>query len=291
MATRYEDLDWTIERYDDLEPGTPVEARINDAAIPVGTVGTVVRTIAETGNHQCVFDLDTGARRVVAMCPDQIKPVGAPEVTETLRLVAAAHDPVQYEEADRQERRDAALAKLTTEEAKARRRAGLQAYHERRRAEKVAAEAEVDAPAADRRRGPRITGTPWTDEARAAQSERMKARHAARKAAEAEEVVAVVTPEEIEAMRTARNVPRTVRAVRAASAWDAQEEPTPIRREELEALVANPQEPLPQVVARNWRGEMTSAMRRVLQEAAGVASGEDLALMVEVIAYLERGAA
>jgi hypothetical protein len=36
---------------------------------------------------------------------------------------------------------------------------------------------------------------------------------------------------------------------------------------------------------------MTSAMRRVLQEAAGVASGEDLALMVEVIAYLERGAA
>ncbi len=287
MATRYEDLDWTIERYDDLEPGTPVEARINDAAIPVGTVGTVVRTIAETGNHQCVFDLDTGARRVVAMCPDQIKPVGAPEVTETLRLVAAAHDPVQYEEADRQERRAEAIARLSTEEAKAKRKAGLQAYHERRRVGKVEPNPDKRTPAESGAMG-------WTPERRAKQAERVKARNA-EKRAEAEASATgqerVVTPEEIEEMRTARNVPRTVRAVRAASGWDAQEEPTPIRREEFESLVANPQEPLPQVVARNWRGEMTSAMRRVLEEAAGVASGEDLALMVEVIAYLERGAA
>ena len=330
MATRYEDLDWAIERYDDLEPGTPVEARINDVAIPVGTVGTVVRTIAETGNYQCVFDLDTGAtriwtgqRRVVAMCPDQIKPVGAPEVTDTLRLVTAQQDPVQHDHGDR---RDSAATPLSADEAKRRRAEGLRAYHERRRAEKVAAEAEAvgdgDAPAASRRRGPRITGTPWSEQAKAAQSERMKARHAAKRAEAKAEAEAMVIPQEIEqddrmtmaeveAMRTTRHVPRTVRAVRAPSAWDwvTHGEQTTAATEDAVLPVAKPEEPVPPMVVRivsseseasdvrervrqlrpaktDWAVELDAVVRQMVADAAIDGTPEELAMLVGVVRHV-----
>lgn len=304
MAESLDDLNVGIEWYRDLPVGTPVVARRNDAGIPVGSEGTVVRRIPETGNWQCVFDLPGGKRRVVAMCGDQVRPDGEPMVTETLRLVAAAHDPVQHDAVERQERRDKAVARLSTEEAQRRRAEGVRAYHERRRAEKASArlaeademlrgdgpvtllatddepvleeptaEADGAAPAkVSGKRGPRIIGTPWSDEAKAAQSERMKARHAARVEAEREEkpVFDAPTPDEIERMRTMRDVPRTVRAVRAPSAWDQPEDFAAAR----ESVFREPEPfvtPLPGV--QSGDGERTEAagfaeVERVIAAAA-----------------------
>jgi hypothetical protein len=172
------DLIRVVEQYHDLEPGTPVEARANDASVPVGQRGVVLRQMPESGNWQCLFEIE-GKRRVVSLCPDQLRPVGEPTRNKVLDLISKAHDPVQHDEPARQEIREQAIAKLATDEAKRRRADGLRAYHERKRAEKAAArEAQPEPPEP-----------------------------------EPEQPPIAMTPEHLEGMRTAKPVPRTVRPV------------------------------------------------------------------------------
>ena len=138
-----------VEEYHDLDYGQQIEARINDADIPVGVIGTVLRRIEVTGNWQCVFDID-GRRRVVALCGDQLRPVGQVNHDPVLRLVAAAHDPQQYDDQTQQEINKESVQRLTTDEAKQRRADGLRRYHERRKAEKEATPEPANQPAQDR---------------------------------------------------------------------------------------------------------------------------------------------
>ncbi len=65
----------SLEAYDDLAIGEQVIARMNDAGIPAGAIGVVLRRVAETGNWILRFDLAGGRRVVVALCPWQVRPV------------------------------------------------------------------------------------------------------------------------------------------------------------------------------------------------------------------------
>ena len=207
MSVRHEEPLPEIEAYRDLAPGTAVEARENDADIPVGARGTVARRIPETGNWQCVFELEAGQRRVVSLCPDQLRPAN------------------------------------------------------------VAAAAESK---------PKASG--WTPEKRAAQSERLKARHAAKRAKQLGEIAeAIAGPE-----------PTPIRVV----ATVAPEPERPVEGEGFAAAFLR-EAGWPGIVPvaagpRDWRGEIASAVRRVLADAAVDASAEDLAVMVEVVAFVER---
>lgn len=87
-----------IEEYPDLEPYTLIEVRKNDVEVPVGSLGTVLRTVPETGNYQCAVKIETDQgprRRVVALTHDQVRPIGPAPAAErpALELVAMAHDP------------------------------------------------------------------------------------------------------------------------------------------------------------------------------------------------------
>lgn len=210
MSVRHEEPLPEIEAYRDLAPGTAVEARENDADIPVGARGTVARRIPETGNWQCVFEVEAGQRRVVSLCPDQLRPVSVAAGDLTLR-------------------------------------------------------------------GKPSSG--WTEEARKAQSERIKAAYAAKRAKQLGEIAeAIAGPE-----------PTPIRVVATVAPEPERQEPEGegfaaafLREAGWPGIVPVAAGP------RDWRGEIASAVRRVLADAAGAASAEDLAVMVEVVAFVER---
>lgn len=255
-----------LEEYKDLAYGQQIEARINDADIPVGAIGTVLRRVEVTGNWQCVFDID-GRRRVVALCGDQLRPVGQVNHDPVLRLVAAAHDPVQYDDQTQQEINKQSVQRLTTEEAKQRRADGLRRYHERRKAEKEAAEAEkLAAP------------EPTEDEIEA-----MRTAHPVPRTIKATRADAPDQQDQLAERRA-----RQSESMRKYHVRKANEEMAARGVGFAAAFMTTANEPAQD---RDWLKEGAWAIRRVIASAAVSANARELELLVETALYLERGGA
>ena len=74
-----EPFPYQIEAYHELERGQWIEVRQNDVQVPAGSRGVVLKQVAETGNYQVAVEVEGEDRkRVVALCPDQVRPIDAP---------------------------------------------------------------------------------------------------------------------------------------------------------------------------------------------------------------------
>ena len=74
-----EPFPYQVEHYRDLEPRQWVEVRANDVQLPVGSRGVVLQKVAESGNYQVAVEIEGEARkRVIALCPDQVRPIDPP---------------------------------------------------------------------------------------------------------------------------------------------------------------------------------------------------------------------
>ncbi|MGI9253091.1 MAG: hypothetical protein ACR2J8_05045, partial [Thermomicrobiales bacterium] len=110
-----------LERYDDLATGDAVMTRMNDAGVPAGARGVVVRRVAETGNWLVRFDLP-GGRRVVALCPWQVRP----------ESVDAPPSGPEARQARRAENLRRAWRQMSDPAVRSRAMAGARAFHRQR---------------------------------------------------------------------------------------------------------------------------------------------------------------
>lgn len=190
-----------IEEYPDLEPYTLIEVRKNDVEVPVGSLGTVLRTVPETGNYQCAVKIETDQgprRRVVALTHDQVRPIGPAPAAErpALELVAMAHDP------EDKERQREALVKSSSAPWSEERRAKFEATWAKKREAKARAAADRqaavvddisdDAPAA----APAVTGSPVENAFAAAAADEIAAFRAVKAERETRRVAPLGAPQD-----------------------------------------------------------------------------------------------
>lgn len=285
-----EPFPYQIEAYHELERGQWIEVRRNDVDVAVGSRGVVLKKVAETGNYQVAVEVEgQDTKRVVALCPDQVRPADVP-----LPEPAAAPE-----------------SKWSEEKRKAQSQR-LKAYWERKRAEKedpAAAAAAIDeeiaatgAKLAEQAAGILNMPQQRADEVAPSLMGRHRPEGMDERIAEA-----VHGPEKAPRKLTERPAPEPV----AAAAVEPEPEPEVVAairhvqgyRErygesvDLDLLQAirelRPQPkpaPAPQLVEVTWTKRAADAIRPVLAEAA--AAGGDvtqLALLVETISYLEDG--
>lgn len=127
---------YQLEAYHELERGQWIEVRRNDVDVAVGSKGVVLKQIAETGNYQVAVEVEGKAqKRIVALCPDQVRPCDPPLPAEPSALEAALAIDAAAARPDR-----------LSPEARERQRQATRDYWARKRAEKEAAAAKPDKP-------------------------------------------------------------------------------------------------------------------------------------------------
>lgn len=235
-----EPFPYQVEAYHELARGQWVEVRRNDVQVAIGARGVVLKKVAETGNYQVAVEVEgQDQKRIVALCPDQVRPVDAPLPEPEPKKPASKW----------------------TEEKRAAQSEKLQAYWARRRAAKEnpeAAAANVDAQLAE------VTRKLEEQTAEILGAPRRKLKDAP---------VEIPEPEPFDEEPDAELDQEQVAAIRHVMEY-------------RDRFVA----PAPRLVEVTWTQRAADAIRPVLAEAAtGGANPTELALLVETISYLEDG--
>ena len=262
-VARYDEqpFPYQVEAYHELARGQWVEVRANDVKLPVGARGVVVKRIAETGNYQVAVEVEGEAtKRLVALCPDQVRPIEPP-----LPEPEAAPEP---------EPAKARQAAGWTEEKRAEQAQRVREMWARKKAERAAAAAAEPEPEKPKRK---LAKKPAPDPA-------LMTRHRPEGMDEAiaEAVLGEAMPEPEPPIVT-----ELADAIRELRDYREPYAPSRSGRYLYDVAIANPPQKL---AAVTWTKRAADAIRPVLAEAA--ANGGEvtqLALLVETISYLEDG--